>query len=168
MLAAVERVMGKLRLPLNATKTRCLRIPEEPFEFLGYRIGRNYSPQGGRTYIGTRPSKASVRSMCRQVSELTQRRYGLLEPGVVVERLNRALLGWANYFQLGEVSPAYRAVDAHAAKRLRQWLRRKHQTRTGKCVHCPDAILRKDLGLVGLAERTTSFPWAKRMPLFES
>ena len=35
MLAAVERITEKLRLPLNATKTRCLRTPEEPFEFLG-------------------------------------------------------------------------------------------------------------------------------------
>ena len=168
MRASMERMMGKLRLPVNATKTGCLRCPREPLEFLGYRIGRNYSPQGGRAYIGTRPSKASVRSICRKLSELTQRRYGLLEPEVVVGRLNRALLGWANYFQLGQVSPAYRAVDAHAAKRLRLWLRRKHQTRTGRYVHSPDAILRKDLGLVGLAERTTSFPWVKRMPLFES
>ena len=42
MRAVVERIMGQLRLPLNATKTRYLRMPEEPFEFLGYRIGRNY------------------------------------------------------------------------------------------------------------------------------
>ena len=42
MRAVVERIMGQLRLPLNATKTRYLRMAEEPFEFLGYRIGRNY------------------------------------------------------------------------------------------------------------------------------
>ena len=47
MLAAVERIMGKLRLPLNATKTRCLRTPEEPFEFLGYRIGTQLQPAHG-------------------------------------------------------------------------------------------------------------------------
>ena len=161
MRAAVERMMERLRLPVNATKTRCLRSPEEPLEFLGYRIGRNYASNGGRAYIGTSPSKASIRSICRKVSELTTRQYGLLESALVVERLNRALLGWANYFQLGQVSPAYRAVDAHATKRLRQWLCRKHQVRSGKYMHLPDAKLREDQGLICLAQRTASFPWAK-------
>ena len=157
----VERMMEKLRLPVNATKTRCLRSPEEPVEFLGYRIGRNHSPNGGRAYIGTRLSKASVRSICRKISELTEARYGLLESALVVERLNRAMLGWSNYFQLGQVSPAYRAVDAHAIKRLRRWLCRKHKVRSGKYVRLPDARLREDQGLICLAKRTTSFPWAK-------
>ena len=44
MLAAVERLMASLRLPVNERKTRCLRCPEAPLEFLGYRIGRTYRP----------------------------------------------------------------------------------------------------------------------------
>ena len=78
----------------------------------------------------------------------------------MVERLNRVMLGWANYFQLGQVSPSYRAVDAHATKRLRQWLCRKHKVRTGKYVRYPDAKLRDDLGLTRLALRSASHPWA--------
>ena len=161
MRATVERMMEQLRLPVNATKTRCLRCPEEPMEFLGYRIGRNYSHKTGRAYIGTRPSKASVRSICRRISELTEARHGLLEPELVVGRLNRAMLGWANYFQLGQVSPAYRAIDAHATKRLRQWLCRKHKVKAGKYVRFPDKRLREEYGLVRLAPTTASLPWAK-------
>ena len=161
MRAIVERMMEQLRLPVNATKTRCLRCPDEPMEFLGYRIGRNHSPRTGRASIGTRPSKASVRSICRRISEPTEARYGLLEPERVVERLNRAMLGWANYFRLGPVSPAYRAVDAHATKRLRQWLCRKHKVRSGQYVRYPDTRLWDDLGRTRLAMRTASRPWAK-------
>ena len=161
MRAIVERMMEKLRLPINATKTRCLRLPGEPLEFLGYRIGRNYSPRTGRAYIGTRPSKASVRSICRKISELTARRYGWLTPEQMVERLNRAMLGWANYFQLGQVSPAYCAVDAHAIKRLRQWLCRKHKVKSGKYVRFPRERLWDNLGLVRLQVQTASLPWAK-------
>ena len=40
--------MEVLKLPVNERKTRCLRCPEEPMEFLGYRIGRNYRPDGER------------------------------------------------------------------------------------------------------------------------
>ena len=107
-LAAVEALMKRLKLTVNAEKTRCCRVPEEPIEFLGYRIGRNYRRDTGRAYIGTRPSAASVRSIRRRVSELTMPRNELLPPGVVVERLNRLLIGWANYFILGQVGPGIR------------------------------------------------------------
>ena len=129
MLAAVERLMKRLKLPMNAEKTRCCRLPKEPMTFLGYRIGRNHRPVTGAAYIGTRPSRASVQSICRRVSELTTRRDVRLPPGVVVERLNRLLTGWANYFILGQVSPAYVAIDRHATRRLRQWLCRKDSDR---------------------------------------
>ena len=154
MRAVVEHMMELLRLPVNARKTRCVRVPEEPLEFLGYRVGRNYRPQTGEPYLGTRPSAGSVRSICRKISELTQARYGLLDEGEIVERLNRAMLGWANYFHLGQVIPAYQAVDAHATKRLRQWLCRKHKVRTGKYVRYLDEHLRNDMGLTRLKVRT--------------
>ena len=161
MRVAVERMMERLRLPINTTKTRCLRVPEEPMEFLGYRIGRNYSPRTGRAYIGTRPSRDSVRSISRKISEATHARYEQAEPELVVANLNRAMLGWANYFQLGQVSPAYRAVDRHAVKRLRQWLCRKHKVRSGKYVRFADKRLWTEFGLARLSPRTVSLPWAK-------
>ena len=161
MRSAVEGLMKRLKLPINAEKTRCCRVPEESMTFLGYRIGRNYRRDTGRAYIGTRPSPASVQSICRRVSELTASRYGLLEPEVVVGRINRLLTGWANYFTLGQVSPAYATIDQHATRRLRQWLCRKHKVRSGKSVRFPDERLWTDYGLTHLKPRTTSFPWAK-------
>ena len=161
MLTAVEGLMKRLKLPMNAEKTRCCRVPEEPMTFLGYRIGRNYRRDTGRAYLGTRPSPSSVQSICRRVSELTTPRHGRLSPQVVVARLNRLLTGWANYFTLGQVSPAYEAVDRHATRRLRQWLSRKHKVRSGREVRFPNGRLWEDYGLTRLALRTASFPWAK-------
>ena len=97
MLAAVERLMAGLKLPVNERKTRCLRCPEEPLEFLGYRIGRNYRPHRKGAYIGTRPSKESVRSICRTISDMTAHGHEWQTPEMMVERLNRILTGWANY-----------------------------------------------------------------------
>lgn len=161
MLAAVEALMRRLRLTINPDKTRCCRVPEEPFEFLGYRIGRNWNPRTGRAYIGTRPSAESVSSIRRTISELTEARYGLLEPEVVVGRLNRAMVGWANYFVLGQVSPAYSAIDQHATKRLRQWLRRKHKVKSRGTVRFGHERLWKEYGLTRLGPRTAQLPWAK-------
>ena len=161
MLAAVKRVMDELKLPINEQKTRCLRCPDEAIEFLGYRIGRNYRRDGKGTYIGTRPSQASVQSICRRISEQTAKRYGLMEAEERVQRLNRMLSGWANYFHLGQVSPAYAAIDAHTTKRLRQWLCRKHKIRVGQFVHYSDDRLWDDYGLTKLAPKTKGLPWAK-------
>ena len=161
MRRAFEFLMQRLKLTVNAEKTRCCRVPEESIEFLGYRIGRNYRRDTGRAYIGTRPSQASVQRICRRVSEVTARRYGLLEPEVVVGRLNRLMTGWANYFCLGQVSPAYAAVDRHTTRRLRRWLCRKHKVRSGRYVRFSDAKLWEDHKLARLGPRTASFPWAK-------
>ena len=93
MLAVVNRLMARLKLPVNAQKTRCLRCPEESLEFLGYRIGWNYRPTDGSRYIGTRPSKASVQSICRRISAHTGRRYVGWSAEGVVGRLNRMMSG---------------------------------------------------------------------------
>ena len=161
MLSVVERLMAGLKLAVNERKTRCLRCPEEAFEFLGYRVGRIHRPTGKGSYIGTRPGKASVQSICRRISEMTTRQYGLLASEVVVERLNRTITGWANYFSLGHVSPAYRAVNQHAVGRLRQWLCRKHKVKSGKSVRFSDQRLQHVYGLVHLTRRTLGLPSAK-------
>jgi len=161
MKMVAQRLMDRLKLKLNSQKTRCLRCPEEPFEFLGYRIGWNYRPNGRGRYIGTRPSKSSVQSICRKVSEQTSKKYGTHDAREVIQRLNWILSGWSNYFKCGQVSPAYQALDRHTTKRLRQWFCRKYKVRTGRYVHFSDAKLWETYGLQRLVPTTKDLPWAK-------
>ena len=160
MLLAVNSLMTQIRLSVNEEKTRTLRCPDEPMEFLGYRIGWNYR-RDGSLYIGTRPSKASVRSICRKISEQTDKRYSGMDADWIIGRLNRMLSGWSNYYCLGQVCPAYRLVDQHTRKRLRQWFCRKHQTRSRRYVHLSDRRIHEELGLLRLVSTTKYFPWAK-------
>ena len=95
----------------------------------------------------------------RATSRLHQNRT-LLDHEQVVAKLNRMMGGWANYFCLGPVSKAYRAVERHACKRLRQWLRAKHRVHGRATGYFLDADLHAVLGLVRLTTRTRSFPWA--------
>jgi hypothetical protein len=78
-----------------------------------------------------------------------------------VATINRKLTGWSNYFYLGPVSNAYRAVDSHVNRRLRQWLCKKHKVRGTGMSHFPDDYLYQALGLVRLRVRTRNFPWAR-------
>ena len=68
----------------------------------------------GRVYLGTVPSKKRVQRICRAISDETGRDTVWLDSKAMVEKLNRMLIGWANYFCLGPVSKAYSAVDMHA------------------------------------------------------
>ena len=104
-------MMSRLKLTVNEAKTRSCRVPEETFDFLGYTIGRFYSPRTGRPYIGTRPSAKKVARLRDEIRELTDRRYLRADVEDRVGRLNRKLRGWSNYFCLGTVSPAYGAIE---------------------------------------------------------
>ena len=159
-LTAMRVMMAKLKLTVNENKTRVCYLPEEKFDFLGYTFGRCYSMRRGRVYLGTVPSKKRVQRICRAISEETGRDTVGQNWQTIVARLNRLLIGWANYFCLGAVSQAYSAVDLHARRRLRRWLCNKHkEPRPGyKCF--PEASLHSVYGLVQLPHRTASFPWA--------
>ena len=78
-----------------------------------------------------------------------------------IVRLNRLLVGWANYFRLGSVSKAYRLVDQYTRHRLRQWLRAKHKLHRGaEKSRFSDQYLEQQLGLIRLRAKTRTFPWA--------
>jgi RNA-directed DNA polymerase len=155
-LATMRDIMTKLKLTVNETKTRVCKLPEEKFDFLGYTFGRCYSQKTGRASLGTVPSKKRVIRICEAISEMTGRDQTLLEQEIVVAKLNRTMIGWANYFCLGPVSKAYRAVESHACKRLRQWLCAKHKVTSGT-KRFSEASLYNVLGLVRLTKRTRNF-----------
>ena len=159
-LAAMRVMMSKLKLAVNESKTRVAKLPEEKFDFLGYTFGRCFSPKTGRAYLGTTPSKKRVKRICAAISAETGRTKLPLEPEQVAVTLNRMMNGWANYFCLGPVSKAYRAIERHARRRLRQWLCRKHQLRWPAIHRFPDRYIDQRLGLVRLSKRTASLPWA--------
>lgn len=145
-MTAMRKIMDRLGLTVNEQKTRLVNVGEEPFDFLGYTIGRNYG-RGGMPYLGTSPSKKAISKLLKRIHDETSTRWLLTSPEKRVEELNPILRGWCGYFNQGPVLQAYRVIQRYTERRLRRWLMKKHKRRGTGYRQYPDAYLYEVLGL---------------------
>jgi RNA-directed DNA polymerase len=151
-LAWTRRVMGRIGLTLNETKTCVRNAQQERFAFLGYTFGPERYRKDGHWYLAAQPSEKAVKRLKERVREiLCPGNQGRREE--VVKRLNRALRGWDAYFRYGTTSRARWTVDRYVEERVRHFLRRRHKVPTRGTRRYPGEWIFGELGVVRLSRR---------------
>ena len=123
----VEQVLAPLGLRLSPEKTRVVSI-DDGFDFLGFAIKR-VRGRHGRMVIHTYPSKRALQSVKAKVRQITKHTGPDQAPDQLLQRVNRVLRGWCNYFRHGVSSRTFAYLRHYAHWRVVGWLRRRHRKR---------------------------------------
>jgi group II intron reverse transcriptase/maturase len=116
---------GELKLTLNMAKTHITHV-NDGFVFLGHRIIRKRGPRGRMRPVTTIPwtkyrglAQKLVRELSSNYSENSIDK---------MERLNRILAGWANFYQFTDyTATVFQRLDRIVFWKLGYWLARKHR-----------------------------------------
>jgi RNA-directed DNA polymerase len=151
-LSWLRWIIERLGLRLNEAKTCVCDARRESFDFLGYTFGPMLHKRSGQTYLGVAPSKKRVKRFKLSLREVLHAgNHAPLDE--VLEAVNRKLVGWAQYFRVGTLAPAYRIVDQYSTALLRSFLVRRHKVPGRGTRRLSDRYLHESLGLVRLQDR---------------
>ena len=120
VMAALERMYGKLRLRINRDKSKVALA--QKCSFLSYSF---YYGKGGA--VMRRVAPKAIRALKQRVRQITRRSGGRSLRTVIAE-LRRYLPGWKRYFRLADTPSVFAAYDKWIRHRLRalqlqQWRR---------------------------------------------
>ena len=123
--------LSPLGLRLAEEKTRVVHI-DEGFDFLAFTIRRMRKRGTQKQYVYTVPSRKAIQAIKDKASAKTYRSTRHQSPEALIQSINRALAGWANYFRHGVSKAVFSKIDTHAWGRIMRWLRHKYkQGRSG-------------------------------------
>jgi RNA-directed DNA polymerase len=132
-LECLTALLADLGLEPKAAKTRIvgLEVGGEGFDFLGFhhRLVRSRGDRGKPkvTFLARWPADKAMQHARDQIREMTSRRWMLLWPEAIVERLNAFLRGWAAYFRYGHSAQRLSKIRRYAQWRLAHFIRRRHR-----------------------------------------
>ncbi|GAA1007690.1 group II intron reverse transcriptase/maturase [Acrocarpospora pleiomorpha] len=123
----VQTVLAPLGLRLAPEKTRVVHI-DEGFDFLSFTVRRRRKRGALKHYVYVTVSRKAAQAIKDKVRQATYRtsRQGM-EFDELLLKLNRMLVGWANYFRHAIAKRLFSRIDYFTWHRIMRWLRRKYE-----------------------------------------
>src|ERR671919_2931924 len=123
-LQRLEEQLAPLGVALNREKTKLVdTLKGEAFGFLGFDLRRVPKRKGDGYYLLMTPKKKARKAIKAKIRDII--RHGGATPAKeVVQRINRALAGWVNYFRVANSSRAFGEGRDYLGMKLRTLLTR--------------------------------------------
>jgi hypothetical protein len=128
----LQRILERLELTLNETKTRIVNAFDGEFDFLGFSIWMGKGRKTGKYYPHVQPSKKSMQAIKDRVTNLTTRSRTIMPLDWIVNEVNATVRGWVGYFHYRNCSKAMGHIRRHVEERLITHLRKRHKVRDRK------------------------------------
>jgi RNA-directed DNA polymerase len=125
-----EKLEGWMGLRINREKTRCYNLKEEGqrLDFLGYSLRYDRDLHGKPwKYLNVFPSPKSLQRERAKLRAMTDKSQCFAPVPELIERVNRHLKGWANYYAYGYPRKAFRDMNQYVRQRLTKHLKRRSQ-----------------------------------------
>lgn len=133
VVGRLKKILERMGLKLNESKTRMVQAKETAFKFLGFTIRYDRDIKGrDKRYWNIIPSDKSEKRIRQKINDLlhSSGHYGPLR---LKNELNAKLRGWLNYYEVAGVSyPAMskRRLRYYLYERLNRYYNRKSQRRS--------------------------------------
>jgi RNA-directed DNA polymerase len=124
--SVTEQRMG---LEINRDKTRVVDLKKgEKLDFLGYSFRFDKDLHGRpRKYLNLFPSDKALARERAKVREMTGPKMCFKPLPVLIQEMNRHIMGWSNYFGQGYPRKAFRQINSYVRERLTRHLKRRSQ-----------------------------------------
>ena len=124
----IERWMG---LTINREKTQIVDMKKQgaKLSFLGFSFQYHRSRFSKGTYLNITPKEKALARAREKIKALTDKQLNFRPVPEVIQGLNRFLIGWGNYFHLGQPSKAFGKINYFVGFRLYRHLLRRSQRR---------------------------------------
>ncbi|HEV8342918.1 MAG TPA: group II intron reverse transcriptase/maturase [Candidatus Binatia bacterium] len=149
-LLRVKQVLGRMELTLNEEKSRVVDAREGGFNFLGFAFCRKRNRQTGKGIILVEPSRKSQLHFREEVRHLTGRWSHCLREEEVLDRVNRYVRGWVNYFHLYNSTRPFRRQRFFLEQRIRKYLQKRRQRKGFGMKRWSTTRLYRELGLCNI------------------
>ncbi len=146
----VKQVLGRMELKLNEEKSRVVDAREGSFNFLGFTFNRKRSFKTGKVITLVEPSRKSQQRFRDEVRNLTGRWSYSVPQEAVLERVNRYVRGWVNYFHVHNSTHVFERQRFFLEQRMRKYLQRRRQREGFGYRSWPTARLYRELGLYAI------------------
>ena len=128
-LQRLEEQLAPLGVELNREKTKLVdTLIGEAFGFLGFDLRRVRKRKGEGYYLLMTPKKKTRKAIKARVRDII-RGGGAVPAKAIVTHINATLVGWVNYFRVGNSSRAFSEVRDYVEMKVRTLLTRRKRRR---------------------------------------